>query len=100
MSDYEGPDRRSGVAMTPAQIEDVIRDAVKAATLALADSRTPNCGSCDCLVLSEEHRRQHELIEKAIKDLSRIEDIKWGVLKAIAIVLVFAFMAFIGFKIK
>ena len=98
--EYDGQERRRGITMSPEQIERIIHDAVKASQIALADVGTPDCKNCNCPMHNEQHRQQHEFIEKAIKVLSRIEDIKWGVFKALATAAAFAVIALIGFKLK
>ena len=94
--DYDGQDRRAGITMTSGQIERIIRDAVNAG----AESSAPACASCTCPILDDKHKKDHEFVDKAIKVLGRVEDIKWGVLKAVAIATVFGILALIGFKIR
>lgn len=54
----------------------------------------------ECPCDNDEHRVDHEAVQSLIKVAGKIEDIKWGVLKAVAIAGVFALLAVLGLKIK
>ncbi|MCK9347293.1 MAG: hypothetical protein M0P40_09405 [Bacteroidales bacterium] len=58
------------------------------------------CSYCTSDANVLKHDRHHEFVEGAIECLNRINNIKWGVLQAVAIAAVFAILTIVGLKIK
>lgn len=59
-----------------------------------------NCSYCTSDANVLKHDRHHEFVEGAIECLNRINNIKWGVLQAVAIAGVFTVLALVGLRLK
>ena len=52
----------------------------------------------DCPFDTEAHRLQHEWVKEMIQVMRKVNQVKWGVIKAVAIAVVFAMIGLLGIK--
>ena len=84
--------------MTPEEVNKIANHAAGKAVEKYADQH--KCSGCLCEFDMKKHRQDHEFISGAMAVLAKIDNIKWSVIKAVAIALVFAALAMIGLKLK
>lgn len=83
--------------MTPEQIQLVAEVAAEVAVRKMGDGNRHHC-ACKIDVL--QHDQEHVFIRRAIKTLDKIDAIRWGVLKAVAIAAAFVIIGVFGWRLK
>ena len=83
-------------------LQEIVEKAATAAASKTSEQLLAQFQTCpfdkDCPCDTEAHRLQHEWVKEMIQVMRKVNQVKWGVIKAVAIAVVLAMIGLLGIK--